>query len=150
MPYCTADHTSESIELGKVGRRVIAASFDGGDISSDAGMLLLRRVDERIGLTRRVAQVFADSRRRASVTHGIGDLLRQRLYALCCGWEDVTGPNTLRHDLALQTAVGRDAALASAATLCRLEAAATPARTAALHGCCSTSSLPAAPRLLGN
>lgn len=134
MPYCTVDPTSESIELGKVGRRVIEASFDGGDISSDAGMLLLRRVDERIGLTRMLTQVFADPRRRASVTHGIGDLLRQRLYALCCGWEDVTDHNTLRHDLVLQSAVGRDAALASGPTLCRLEAAATPAHTAALHG----------------
>jgi hypothetical protein len=86
MPNCTV----ESIELGKVGRRVVAASFDGGDLSSDAGVLLLRRADERIGLTRAVARVLADSRRAASVTHGMGDLLRQRLYALCCGWEDVT------------------------------------------------------------
>lgn len=134
MPYCTVEHTSESIELGKVGRRVIAASFDGGDISSDAGMLLLRRVDDRIDLTRMLTHVFADPRRRASVTHGIGDLLRQRLYALCCGWQDVTDHNTLRHDLVLQSAVGRDAALASGPTLCRLEAAATPVHTAALHG----------------
>jgi len=130
MPNCTV----ESIELGKVGRRVIEASFDGGDISSDAGVLLLRRADERIGLTRAVARVFDDARRAASVTHGIGALLRQRLYALCCGWEDVTDHNTLRHDLALQTAVGRPQALASGSTLCRLEAAATPAHTAALHG----------------
>ena len=114
MPNCTV----EAIELEKVGRRVIAASFDGGEISSDAGVLLLRRADERIGLTQAVARVFADARRAASVTHAISDLLRQRLYALCCGWEDVTGHNTLRHDLALQTAVGRDQALASGSTLC--------------------------------
>jgi hypothetical protein len=90
--------------------------------------------DERIGLTHAVARVFADARRGASVTHDIGDLLRQRLYALCCGWEDVTDHNTLRHDLALLTAVGRTQALASGSTRCRLEAAATPAHTAALHG----------------
>lgn len=130
MPNCTV----ESIELGRVGRRVIKASFDGGDLSSDAGVLLLRRADERIGLTRAIARVFADERRAASVTHPIHSLLAQRLYALCCGWEDVTDHNTLRHDLALQTAVGRDSALASGPTLCRLEAAATPAHTAALHG----------------
>lgn len=130
MPNCTV----ESIELGKVGRRVIEASFDGGDISSDAGVLLLRRADERVGLTRAIAQVFADERRATSVTHPIHALLAQRIYALCCGWEDVTDHNTLRHDLALQTAVGRDTALASGPTLCRLEAAATPAHTAALHG----------------
>lgn len=134
MPYCTVDHPSESIALGKVGRRVIEASFDGGDLSSDAGVLLLKRADERIGLTRAVAHVFADARRTASVTHPLHTLLAQRVYALCCGWEDVTDHNTLRHDLALQTAVGRDCALASGPTLCRLEAAATPGHTAALHG----------------
>jgi hypothetical protein len=127
------NRTVETIELGKVGRRLIEASFDGGDISSDAGVLLLRRADERIGLTRAVAQVFADSRRAASVTHGVRDLLAQRLYALCCGWEDVTDHNVLRHDLALQAAVGRAEALASGPTLCRLEAAATTAHAAALH-----------------
>lgn len=134
MPHCTVDCSTELIELGKVGRRVIEASFDGGDLSSDAGVLLLRRTDERIGLTRAIARVFADERRAASVTHPIHCLLAQRIYALCCGWEDVADHNTLRHDLALQTAVGRDCALASGPTLCRLEAAATPVHTAALHG----------------
>jgi hypothetical protein len=56
------------------------------------------------------------------------------IYALYCGWEDVADHNVLRHDLALQTAVGRADALASGPTLCRLEAAATPVHTAALHG----------------
>lgn len=130
MPNCTV----ESIELGKVGRRVVEASFSGGAISSDAGVMLLRRADERIGLTRAVAAVFADGRRAGSVTHGIHTLLAQRIYGLCCGWEDVTDHNTLRHDLALQTAVGQDQALGSGPTLCRLESAATPAHAAALHG----------------
>lgn len=134
MPYCTVDCTSESIALGKAGRRVIEASFDGGDLSSDAGVLLLRRADERIGLTRAVARAYADEHRAASVRHPIHALLAQRIYALCCGWEDVTDHNTLRHDLALQTAVGRDGTLASGPALCPLEAAATPAHTAALHG----------------
>ena len=130
MPNCTV----ETMTLGKVGRRTVEASFDGGDISSDAGVLLLRQADERIGLTRAVAKAFADGRRVASVKHEMRALLAQRIYALCCGWEDVTDHNTLRHDLALQTAVGRAQALASGPTLCRLEAAASPAHTAALHG----------------
>ena len=130
MPNCTV----ETIPLGKVGRRTIEASFDGGDISSDAGVLLLRQADERIGLTCAVARAFADGRRVASVKHDMRALLAQRIYALCCGWEDITDHNTLRHDLALQTAVGRAQALASGPTLCRLEAAASPAHTAALHG----------------
>lgn len=97
-------------------------------------MLLLRRADEHIGLARAVAKVFADRRRSASVTHAAGDLFRQRLYALCCCWEDVTDHNTLRHDLALHTAVGHDGVLASGPTLCHLAATCTPAHTAALHG----------------
>jgi Transposase DDE domain group 1 len=134
MPNCTVKCPSESIFLGKLGRRCIEASFDGGDLSSDAGVLLLKRADARIGLTRAAARVFADERRAASITHSIQSLLAQRIYALCCGWEDVTDHNTLRHDLALQTAVGRTRALASGSTLCRLEAAASPAHAAALHG----------------
>lgn len=63
MPNCTV----ETMTWGKVGRRMIEASFDGGDISSDAGVLLSRQADERVGLTRAVAKVFADGRRAASV-----------------------------------------------------------------------------------
>jgi hypothetical protein len=94
-PNCTV----ETITLGKVGRRTIEASFDGGNISSDAGVLLLRQADERIGLTRAVAKAFADGRRVASVKHEMRALLAQRIYALCSDWEDVTDHNTLRHDL---------------------------------------------------
>jgi hypothetical protein len=113
---------------------VIEAAFDGGDIVSDGGVLLLRRVDERTGLTRAVAAVFGDSRRAASVTHGIREMVAQRLYGLCCGWEDVSDHNVLRRDLALQTAVGRVDELASAPTLSRLETSATRAHAAALNG----------------
>jgi hypothetical protein len=117
-----------------VGRRVIEAAFDGGDLVSDGGVVLLRQVDERIGLTRAAARVFADRRRRASVTHSVRDMLAQRVYGLCCGWEDVTDHNFLRRDLALQTAVGRVEDLASGPTLSRLETTATPAHAAALNG----------------
>lgn len=130
MPKCT----DEAVEFGRVGRRVVQAAFDGGDIVSDGGSLLLRRVDERIGLTRMAAAALGDKRRRASVRHDMRSLLAQRIYGLCCGWEDVTDHNALRHDLAVQTAVGRDEELASAATLSRLENSATMAHAVALNG----------------
>jgi hypothetical protein len=60
-------------------------------------------------------------------------LLAQRVYGLCCGWEDVSDHNALRHDLAVQTAVGRDEELASAPTLSRLENSATMAHAVALN-----------------
>jgi hypothetical protein len=121
------------VGFGKVGRRVVEAAFDGGDIVSDGGSLLLRQVDERIGLTRMAAAALGDQRRKASIRHDLRSLLAQRVYGLCCGWEDVTDHNTLRHDLAVQTAVGRDQALASAPTLSRLETSATMAHAVALN-----------------
>jgi hypothetical protein len=117
-----------------VGRRVVEANFDGGDLSSDGGLMLLRRVDERIGLTRAVAAVFSDPRDPARITHRLRDLLAQRLYGLCCGYEDLNDHDSLRSDLLMQTAVGRAEALASSPTLCRLETRATRAQAVALHG----------------
>jgi len=130
MPKCT----DARVEFGRVGRRVVEAAFDGGDIVSDGGVMLIQRVDDRLGLTRAAARVFADSRRAGSIKHAIKELLAQRIYGLCCGWEDVTDHNTLRHDLVMQTAVGRAEDLASAPTLSRLETTATAGHAAALHG----------------
>jgi hypothetical protein len=128
------DRTAQRIEFGRVGRRVVEANFDGGDLSSDGGLMLLRRVDERIGLTRAVAAVFSDARDPAKITHRLRDLIAQRLYGLCCGYEDLNDHDTLRADLLMQTAVGRAEPLASSPTLCRLETRATRAQAAALHG----------------
>ena len=128
------DRTAETLEFGRVGRRVVEANFDGGDLSSDGGLMLLRRTDERIGLTRAVAAVFSDPRDPARITHRLRDLLAQRLYALCCGYEDLNDHDSLRADLLMQTAVGRAERLASSPTLCRLEGRATRAQAVALHG----------------
>lgn len=129
MPKCT----DGTVEFGRVGRRVVEAAFDGGDIVSDGGVLLLKRVDERLGLTRAAAAAFGDERRSASVAHSMHSLLAQRIYALCLGWSDVCDHNVLRRDLAMQTAVGRAEPLASGPTLSRLETGATPEHAAALH-----------------
>lgn len=130
MPKCT----DEAVEFGRVGRRVVQAAFDGGDIVSDGGVLLLKQLDERIGLTRAAAWAFGDERRNASIQHSVHSLLAQRIYGLCLGWSDVCDHNVLRNDLVLQTAVGRAEPLASGPTLSRLETGATPAHAAALHG----------------
>jgi hypothetical protein len=129
VPKCT----EAIISFSKVGRRQVQAAFDGGDITSDGGVMLLREVDRRLGLTRTAAAAFSDNRRKASVRHSIRDMLAQRIFGLACGNEDVTDHNTLRSDLVLQTAVGRDQALASGPTLSRLETAATPEVAARLN-----------------
>lgn len=129
MPECT----DGQIQFGRVGRRVVQAAFDGGDIVSDGGVLLLKQVDRRLGLSRAAAKALGDERRAASVVHSLESVLAQRIYGLCLGWSDVCDHNTLRNDLVLQTAVGRAEPLASAPTLSRLETSATPQHAAALH-----------------
>ena len=129
MPKCT----DETVQFGRVGRRVVEAAFDGGDIVSDGGVLLLKQLDERLGLSRAAALAFGDERRSASVQHSMHSLPAQRIYGLCLGWSDVCDHNVLRDDLVMQTAVGRAEPLASAPTLSRLETGATAAHAAALH-----------------
>jgi hypothetical protein len=102
-------------------RRGVQASFDGGEITSDGGVLLLRQVDRVLGLTEAVAQALGDGRRQASCWHDGVSLLRQRVYGLALGYDDLNDHDTLRRDLAMQTGVDRDEALASASTLCRWE-----------------------------
>jgi hypothetical protein len=130
MPKCT----DGTVEMGRVGRRVVQANFEGGDLSSDGGLLLLRRADERIGLSRAAAAVLSDPRDPTRITHSLRDLLAQRIYGLCCGYEDLNDHDALRDDLMMQTAVGRVDALASSPTLSRLETRATRAQAVALHG----------------
>ena len=113
--------TQESFAFPACKRRRVEANFDGGDITSDGGVLLLRQVDQRLGLSAAVASALDDSRRQASCRHDAVSLLRQRLYALALGYEDLNDHQGLRADVAMQTAVERDTVLASSATLCRWE-----------------------------
>jgi len=101
--------------------RKVEISFDGGDITSDGGVLLLQKADERIGLLNQVAARIQDPRRQASCEHSVLHLLRQRVYGIALGYEDLNDHDTLRNDLAIQTAVGADKTLGSHSTLSRLE-----------------------------
>ena len=129
MPDCTESR----MQFGRLGRRVIEADFDGGDLSSDGGLMLLRRVDQRIGLSRAAAAAIGDARDPTRIEHRLHDLLAQRLYAMCCGYEDLNDHDVLRGDCLMQTAVGRVAPLASSPTFSRLENRATRAQAWALH-----------------
>jgi Transposase DDE domain group 1 len=130
MPKCTKN----KIDFGRFGRRVIEADFSGGDLSSDGGLLLLRQVDRHLGLSHAAAAAIPDPRDPERIRHPLRDLLAQRLYGLCCGYEDLNDHKTLRDDVLMQTAVGRDEALASAPTFSRLENRASRAQAWALHG----------------
>lgn len=115
-----------------LGRRV-EAEFSGGHVTGNGGIQLLSEVDRKIGLTRSVARRLDDPRRDASCRHGLPEMLRQRVYALALGEEDLNDHSELRHDLALRAAVGRDSGLASPSTLCRMERRADRAAAVAIH-----------------
>jgi hypothetical protein len=121
------------MSFGRVGRLFVEANFEGGALSSDGGLMLLRQVDSRIGLTKAVAGVLHDPRDPERITHELRDLIAQRLYGLCCGYEDLNDHGQLRQDPLMQTAVGTTAELASSPTLSRLETRATRADVVALN-----------------
>ena len=108
--------TQESFQFPALNRRIVEANFKGGDITSDGGVLLLQQVDRRLGLCEAVAPTLDDPRRQASCEHNTLSLLRQRVYALALGYEDLNDHETLRLDLAIQTALGRTEELASSPT----------------------------------
>lgn len=101
--------------------REVRARFDGGEVSSEAGLLAVREVDRRLGLSESVASVLCDTRKSALVEHQAAAMLRQRLYGLIGGWEDLNDADELRHDSLHQLLAGSDKTLASASTLCRFE-----------------------------
>jgi Transposase DDE domain group 1 len=121
------------VEFGRLGRRVVEGRFDGGGMTSDAGVMLLAAADRRLGLTDAAARCIADPRNPLLIRHAVREMLRQRVYGLALGWEDLNDHTALRRDVAMQTAVGVDREVASAPTLCRLESWAQRASAVRLH-----------------
>lgn len=117
MPNCT----KELFKYPAFDRRKIEASFGGGDVSSDAGIMLLSQVDEKLGLTKALDGAMKDRRNPYLIRHEQRNLIKQRVYGLALGYEDLNDHDTLRKDLAWQTAMQGDEELASSPTLSRLE-----------------------------
>ena len=117
MPKCTTPKISFTAQS----RREIEAFFEGGEISNDGGILILREVDRQVKLTSSVAEILKDPRNPSRIVHSLLSQLRQRVYGLALGYEDLNDHQKLRLDIALQAAVERDTPLASPSTLCRFE-----------------------------
>jgi len=112
------------LEFGSCGKKRIVGSFDGGEVTSDGGLLLLRRQDKRSGLTQRLAACLNDCRDPAKVAHPRLEQIRQRIYGIAAGYEDCNDFDTLRHDPGFKVAVNRlpsDPGLSSQPCLCVLE-----------------------------
>ena len=114
--------------------RHVEAEFTGAEVTSNGGAVLLAEADRRMGLTQAAADAIGDDRRRRSVVHTTRDIIRQRVYGLILGHEDLNDHKRLRLDPALQAAAMRDREMASPSTLCRFERRSSPAEALALHG----------------
>jgi hypothetical protein len=117
-------------EFAPAAGRAVAAGFDGGAITSDAGALLLGATDRAIGLVTRFATCFADARDPNRIEHAIATLVGQRVFGIALGYEDLIDHDRLRRDPALAILAGKLAArraacapLAGKSTLNRLERA---------------------------
>lgn len=95
------------LDFPAVGTREVKASFDGGDISSDGGSLLLRQVEELTGVIHQFAACFTDHRNPELIEHPLEHLIAQRVYALALGYEDLNDHDDLRYDPLLATVVGK-------------------------------------------
>ena len=136
----TTECNQESFVFQPLGRREVVGRFDGGKITSDAGALLLRETERITGILRTFAACFTDHRDPDLLEHTVLELLAQRVYGLCLGYEDLNDHDQLRHDPLLAVLVGKQdptgedrarqrdkgKALAGKSTLNRLEL--TPAR----------------------
>lgn len=99
--------TQSSFGFAALYRREVVAKFDGGDITTDAGGLLLREVDRRLRLTERLAACFTDYRRADLIEHQVGELVAQRLYGLALGYEDLNDHDQLRADPLIGVLIGK-------------------------------------------
>jgi hypothetical protein len=95
------------VEFEGVGGRKMVASFDAEHITSDGGVVLLHRVDRRFGLLRKFSQCFVDHRKPELIEHEVEQLLRQRVFGIACGYEDLNDHSALRDDPLLAAVVGK-------------------------------------------
>src|SRR5467141_4158001 len=131
------DDTLLPFDLPAVSRRKLTVDFNGGNQSSDAGLLLLREAERKLGVCRRLADAMPDRRDPDRVRHEMFEMVMARASAIACGHKDAIDLDRLRHDPLMKVAVGRHpqtgAPLASQSTISRLENA--PSKTEAARLC---------------
>ena len=141
MPQATpagSDDSAVRFSFPAVHRKKLTAAFDGGRLTSDGGVLLLAQAERDLAICAQLAACIADPRDPARVIHKLDDILRARILAICCGYEDADDLDTLRDDpgfrLALGKLPGSGAGLASQPTMSRWENAPTTRELARMMG----------------
>jgi len=123
------DCNTQPVLFASVDRRQFVADFEGGDLTSDGGLPLLREVDRKIGLIDAIDQAVYDPRCQWLIEHDQRTILAQRIFGIAAGYEDLNDHQTLRDDTLLKAVTDRklkrrqsdDEPLSSPPTLCRLE-----------------------------
>ena len=117
--------THHRVSFASLSGKPVEAVFDGGVLTSDIGLMLLREVESKIGILSRIVEALTDRRHPSYVDHTIADLISQRVFQIACGYEDANDCNALRRDPAFKAACDRlpisGAPLASQPTTSRLE-----------------------------
>jgi hypothetical protein len=111
--------------LSLVAGKPVHVAFDGGRLTSDAGVLVLSEIERKLGVADRLARCIEDPRAPERVRHGLAEMIRFRALMIAAGYEDANDCDALRGDPAFKLAVGRlpetGAELCSQPTMCRLE-----------------------------
>ena len=106
MPAMTHD-TTLPFSFPAVSRKQVRAAFDGGRLTSDGGVMLPAMAERRLGIADRLARIFPDRRDPSRIMHSFADMIRARIFAICCGYEDADDLDVLRTDPAFKLACGR-------------------------------------------
>ncbi|PBN42686.1 transposase, partial [Sphingobium sp. D43FB] len=132
MPQATPAESHDSaavISFPAVLRKKVTGAFDGGRLTSDGGVVLLAQAEREMGICKRLAACIADPRDPARVIHRVDDILRARVLAIACGYEDADDLDALRDDPGFRLALGKSpeagVGLASQPTMSRWENAPT-------------------------
>lgn len=119
------ENTQLSLFFDNISGKKVIADFEGGDVTTDSGVLLLRCVEKRTGIIKRLCKAINDKRHQSYVEHELYNLLLQRIYQIACGYPDANDSDELRTDPGFKCACDRlpfsDADLASQPTMSRLE-----------------------------
>ena len=119
------ENQAQTLNLFPVENKKVELTFSGDRISSDGGLLLLREVENQLGIIDKISNCISDDRDHRYIHHSIKEMLTQRIFQIAAGYEDCNDSDDLRTDMILKTCVGRfpqsGEELASQPTMSRLE-----------------------------